>query len=104
MYSWSAAWCGFDGSVRCLGLQPGWHMNPKSRIRCFLTARDTGARLTEQPALVPETGEPGLPTVIVNTDRAFQQIEGFGGAFTEASAVNWLALSPARRQQVLEAC
>jgi glucosylceramidase len=72
-------------------------------IRCFLTARDTGDRLTERPALVPQATEPGLPTVTVNTARTFQQIEGFGGAFTEASAVNWLALDAARRQDVLEA-
>src|SRR5512139_303909 len=78
-------------------------MNSNSPIRCFLTARDTGARLTEQPALAPEPGDPGLPTVTVSSSRVFQQIEGFGGAFTEASAVNWLALSPTRRQQVLEA-
>ena len=78
-------------------------MTPKPRIRCFLTARDTGARLTEQPALPSQDGEPGLPTVMVNTGRMFQQIEGFGGAFTESSAVNWLALGTERRQQVLEA-
>jgi glucosylceramidase len=78
-------------------------MTANSQIRCFLTARDTGARLTEQPALRPDAGEPDLPIVAVDTESAFQQIEGFGGAFTEASAVNWLALSTARRQEVLEA-
>lgn len=78
-------------------------MTPNFPIRCFLTARDNGARLTEQPALAATADERDLPTVTVNTDRAFQQIEGFGGAFTEASAVNWLALGAARRQQVLEA-
>jgi len=78
-------------------------MNQPSRIRCFLTARDTAARLTEQPTLAPDAGEPGLPTVTVDTGRTFQQIEGFGGAFTEASAVNWLALTASHRQQVLEA-
>jgi glucosylceramidase len=79
-------------------------MTATPRIRCFLTARDTGARLTEQPALAPQAGEPGLPTVIVNTGCAFQAIEGFGGAFTESAAVAWLALGTAQRQQVLEAC
>ncbi len=79
-------------------------MNQQSPIRCFLTARDTAARLTEQPTLAPDAGEPGLPTVTVNTGRTFQQIEGFGGAFTEASAVNWLALGASHRQEVLEAC
>ena len=78
-------------------------MTPSARIRCVLTARDTGARLTEQPSLAPRSGGSGLPTVTVDTSVAFQHIEGFGGAFTEASAVNWLALGVAQREQVLEA-
>lgn len=32
-----------------------------------------------------------------------QRILGFGGAFTEASAVNYMALSPGRRQELIEA-
>jgi glucosylceramidase len=79
-------------------------MNPTSRIRSFLTARDTTARLTEQPALARDEAEPGLASVVVNTQRRFQQLEGFGGAFTESAAVNWLALGAAQRQEVLEAC
>jgi glucosylceramidase len=78
-------------------------MNQPARIRCFLTARDTGARLTEQQALAPVVGELDVPTVTVDTRSSFQQLEGFGGAFTESSALNWLALSPAHRQQLLEA-
>ena len=78
-------------------------MIPSARIRCILTARDTGARLTEQPSLAPRSGGSGLPTVTVDTGVSFQHIEGFGGAFTEASAVNWLALGVAHREQVLEA-
>jgi len=78
-------------------------MTQNLRIRCFLTARDTGARLTEQPALPSLAAEARLPTVTVDTGRRFQQIEGFGGAFTESSAVNWLALGADRRREVLEA-
>ncbi len=72
-------------------------------IRWFLTARDTDARLTEQPSLAPDASEPGLPSVSVDTERRFQLIEGFGGAFTEAAAVNWLTLGERRRQELLEA-
>jgi glucosylceramidase len=78
-------------------------MTAKSLIRQFLTARDGGARLTAQTPLQPDGGGPDLPSVLVNTELSFQTIEGFGGAFTEASAINWLALSSARRQEVLEA-
>ncbi len=67
-------------------------MTSAARIRCFLTARDNGARLTEQATLGHDAGEPELPSVSVDTGRRFQVIEGFGGAFTEAAAVNWLSL------------
>ena len=73
-------------------------------VRCILTARDTGARLSEQPPPAQQSGVAGLPSVTVDTSVTFQRIEGFGGAFTEAAAVNWLALDASRREQVLEAC
>jgi glucosylceramidase len=76
-------------------------MTPHERIRCYLTARDSGARLTEQAPLRPDAGEPGLPALRVTTDQLFQAIEGFGGAFTEAAAVTWLALGAVRRDEVL---
>jgi glucosylceramidase len=41
--------------------------------------------------------------VVVNPQHAFQAIEGFGGAFTEAAAVTWQSLTPARREELLEA-
>ena len=78
-------------------------MTTVASIRCFLTARDSDARLTEQLPLGPCAGEPSLPSVRVDTQRTFQTIEGFGGAFTEAAAVNWLALGAERREELLEA-
>lgn len=73
-------------------------------IRWFLTARDGGHRLSEQPPLwssgaAQPDGE--LPCVFVQPDRLFQTIEGFGGAFTESAAVTWMALGPDQRAQVL---
>ncbi|HVN41276.1 MAG TPA: hypothetical protein VMT50_00725, partial [Steroidobacteraceae bacterium] len=72
-------------------------------MRWYLTARDTDARLTEQRPLRPGPVDAGLPVLAVDTRHRFQTIEGFGGAFTEAAALNWLALSEARRAEVLEA-
>jgi glucosylceramidase len=72
-------------------------------MRRFLTARDSTARLTEQPASAQSGHEPDLPAVSVDTQTRFQAIEGFGGAFTEAAAVNWLALGAGRREELLEA-
>jgi glucosylceramidase len=72
-------------------------------VRCYLTSRDGGARLQEQPQLEPVRGESYLPCVSVDTGQQFQEIEGFGGAFTEAAAVNWLALGAERREEILRA-
>ena len=72
-------------------------------LRCHLTARDGGARLSEQAPLHPGVAEPGLASVSVHSESAFQAIQGFGGAFTEAAAVTWQALSLARREELLEA-
>ena len=79
--------------------------------RWFLSARDGGARLAEQPRLVPAeasqaiSGLPGsAPALWVDTSRRFQTIEGFGGAFTEAAAVTWQALPAEARAQFLVDC
>ncbi len=73
-----------------------------SSIRFFLSSQSGGARLAEQPALLAEPAESGLPVLMVNPQRVFQTIEGFGGAFTEAAAVTWQKLGAARREQVLQ--
>ncbi len=44
-----------------------------------------------------------LPAVEVRPSQLFQTLLGFGGAFTEAAAVTWLGLSPARREELLKA-
>jgi len=52
--------------------------------------------LSEMPPLTMEdvgVVPPSAATLSVDTSRAFQEILGFGGAFTEAAANNWLRLS-----------
>jgi glucosylceramidase len=72
-------------------------------MRFILTSRDGGMRLTEQATLELGPVEGSLPSVWVDTGRSFQQMEGFGGAFTEAAASTWLGLSPEQRESVLRA-
>ena len=67
----------------------------------FLTSRDTGARLAEQAPLEPGCLDARLPVLLVNTERRFQTLLGFGGAFTEAAAVTWQRLGTAQREQLL---
>ena len=74
-------------------------------MRWFLSARDGGARLAEQPPLhAAPHGAHELPRLTVDSTRRFQTIEGFGGAFTEAAARVWQALPEAARQQFLVDC
>lgn len=76
--------------------------NHSTPIRWLLTSLYENTRLSEQAPLLPTDEAPDLPTVYVNTKRRFQEVEGFGGAFTEASAVTWQSLSEAHRTQVLQ--
>lgn len=78
-----------------------------SHVRLILTARDSGARLQEQnpPAFGPPP--PFKPSrnnaVQIDPAVAYQTIEGFGGAFTEAAATTLLKLPPERQEEVLRA-
>ncbi len=70
-------------------------------IRHILTARDSSARLSEQPLATPLASDPPLASLWVDGQRQFQTLLGFGGAFTEAAAVTWQKLKPTEQQQVL---
>ena len=70
-------------------------------MRWWLSDRDGGARLAEQPPLTPCADEAG-PLLWVDPTRRFQVLEGFGGAFTEAAATVWSALPEPVREQVLK--
>jgi O-glycosyl hydrolase len=45
----------------------------------------------------------GATTLVVDPERRFQTIEGFGGAFTESGATIFSKLSSERQQEVLKA-
>ena len=46
----------------------------------------------------------GSPSVFVDSSRTYQEIEGFGGAFTEAAAYVFSGLPAAERRRFLRAC
>ncbi len=76
----------------------------RTPVQYFLTAKDSGFSLAAQPHLTLDnsTNAPqDLPHVLVNPERRFQAILGFGGAFTEAAAVTWKALPTAQADQLL---
>ena len=75
-------------------------------IHHYLTDEVGKNRLTEQvplPLGPSASGNPvaTLPSVWLDTRRTFQTLEGFGGAFTEASATVWQKLPPVKQTQVL---
>ena len=77
-------------------------MKPTSSLRVFLTQRGGATPLQELARLTPEVAaDASLPRLVVNTERRFQTLLGFGGAFTEAAAVTWQRLHEVQREQLL---
>ena len=72
---------------------PGWVLTDRA-----------GARLSPMGALRPADPGEGLPRVWVDSQRRFQTLLGFGGAFTEAAAVTWRGLDAAGQAAFLRDC
>jgi glucosylceramidase len=72
----------------------------------FLSAQHSAHRLSALPALAlqAQASAATLPEVTVDSSRQFQSLLGFGGAFTEAAAVSWLALPLAQQEAALRDC
>ena len=68
---------------------------PPVRASLWLTAKGTGDRLASKEPVVfepmPQPDE-AFPTVMVDPSKAFQAIEGFGGALTDAAAETFAKL------------
>jgi glucosylceramidase len=73
-------------------------------LRCVLTARDGGARLSDQPPLPARSTLAEGALLTVASSQTFQALEGFGGAFTEAAATTWQALPAPQREALLRDC
>ncbi len=73
-------------------------------LRGWLSRRDGGERLVEQPLAFAEGPAPAGPSVFVDPSRRMQTLLGFGGAFTEAAALTWQQLPPALGEELLRAC
>ena len=65
--------------------------------------RNCGLHLQKKPMQqLDATIANGIGYVQVDTSKKFQKIEGFGGAFTEASAKTWMRLPLKERKRVIE--
>ncbi|HEQ72360.1 MAG TPA: glucosylceramidase, partial [Spirochaetia bacterium] len=68
----------------------------------FLTARDSGERLTPLPLVSFSTAPAASPrNVRVDPDTRYQTMIGFGGAFTEAAAVTLATLPPDAQDEII---
>ena len=73
------------------------------RIRTYCTAQDTPYRLTERPSLAIDDRSETPASLFVNSTVRYQEIEGFGGAFTEAAALTFARLPAERQAEFLRA-
>ena len=73
-------------------------------LRCFVSAKHEGWLLQERPALVGSSvSADAAVTLWANPEIQFQEIEGFGAAFTESAACTWQKLSEPLQAEVLRA-
>lgn len=74
-------------------------------IRVIQTAKETGDLLAEQAALSFREDANGTENHLINVyeDVEYQEIEGFGGAFTEAAAVTIAKMSPEKQEEIVKA-
>eukprot|EP01121_Diplochlamys_sp_Union-15-3_P022547 TRINITY_DN9640_c0_g1_i2.p1 TRINITY_DN9640_c0_g1~~TRINITY_DN9640_c0_g1_i2.p1 ORF type:complete len:619 (-),score=106.86 TRINITY_DN9640_c0_g1_i2:4-1860(-) len=87
----------------CLLLLFSLHTNCLTNIRVVLTQRETSNRLTPQADLVFGPDFTASDVIEVYEQDTFQEVFGWGGAFTEAAAVTFYQLRPDLQQRVLEA-
>lgn len=76
------------------------------KAKWYLTAKDTEDRLAQKEELVFESlpqPDENFATIMVDPDKKFQVIEGFGGALTDASAETFYKLPENKRKEILEA-
>jgi glucosylceramidase len=75
--------------------------------KVYLTAKSTSQLLADRGyrAFEPlEQPDENYPTVMIDVDKTFQTIEGFGGAFTDAAAITFAKLSRENQEKFLKAC
>jgi hypothetical protein len=66
------------------------------------TSTPKGDRLVKKPVAWAKSSTFADVTLIFDDSVQLQTLEGFGGAFTEASAYNYMKLSPTDRARVME--
>ncbi len=78
-------------------------INGFSRVDWWLTRADKSALLAKQDSMSFNSAatRDSLPTIIVDPEKKYQSIDGFGFALTGGSAMHIINLSPAARSRLL---
>lgn len=79
-------------------------MEIQRTVECIRTVKDTGERLAQAAPLVfGQYAGFEAPSIMVDAKKRFQAIEGFGGAFTEATAHTYLKMNSEAQSAILRA-
>jgi glucosylceramidase len=84
----------------------GKKAHPLAKATIYLTAKDSDYRLSETARLSFEDliqPDEHNATIMIDINKTFQTIEGFGGALTDASAETFYKLPENRQQEILTA-
>lgn len=75
------------------------------KIRIIETQKDNLSKFEEKQSIIftKDNNEIEMSLLMIYSDIKYQQIKGFGGAFTEASAYNFYQMNGEKRQEILEA-
>ena len=76
---------------------------PAPLLSIVSSIQATKDRLTPQNPVAFSQTQPGGDTLTLYPSVRYQEILGFGGAFTEAAASTWLKLTPALQTEVIQA-
>ncbi|MDR1557663.1 MAG: hypothetical protein LBS88_11660 [Tannerellaceae bacterium] len=80
-----------------------WAQTDGKKVKVFLSAASQNEMLVEQQDIVfKQDLETENQLICIYPEFKYQKVLGFGAAFTESSAVNFMLLSPTQQQQVIE--
>ena len=73
-----------------------------NKVEIIQTAKDTDDRLSQKTALFLDKDRPEkISLVEVDAQRGFQEMTGFGGAFTESSAFVFAHMEPEKKEEII---
>jgi glucosylceramidase len=72
-----------------------------SSIKVVVTSKNTNDRLTEKEALTLSAQSSGNIDLLLDESQQYQEIVGFGGAFTEATAYTLAQMTADKRQEAI---